>query len=103
MMLVSSRSVDYWEIAELPTKDPVGVYWDDIALNKGRITITCEGISWTAYFGAMSRESIKHFVLACDTSYLVDKLSRPKQTRKEALSLMEIVKYLKQAINERIQ
>lgn len=89
------------EIQEIPAKgciDPITVFWQDFAINKGAVTITCWGSSWTCYFGGMGSNSIKEFFIKANTSYLVSKLGVTqwlKQSKKHDQYLARIVDAIK--------
>jgi len=59
-----------WEVEGL---DPVAAYLEDQGTGKGKITITCYGKAWTAYWGAMGCD-IREFILSADNGYLINKL-----------------------------
>lgn len=66
--------VESIEIAETPGLDPITVHWRNWEPGRGSITILCYDMAWTAWFGAMSGNTIQQFVSRCDTDYLVTKL-----------------------------
>lgn len=65
------------EAIEIPAAGPldaIQVYWRDVGVGQGYVTITCWGSAWTCYFGGMNGRTIREFFAECDTSYLVNKL-----------------------------
>lgn len=65
------------EAIEIPAAgelDAIQVYWRDVGLGQGYVTITCWGSAWTCYFGGMGGRTIRQFFADCDKHYLVTKL-----------------------------
>jgi len=58
-----------------PELDPITVFLEDFELSKGKITITCFGKAWTAYWGGMSGKTVAEFFCSCDVHYLAGNLS----------------------------
>ena len=54
--------------------DEITVYLEDYDPGQGKITITCYGKSWTAFWGSMG-ETIEKFFLRVDNGYLSKNLS----------------------------
>ncbi|WP_211440956.1 hypothetical protein [Collimonas humicola] len=54
--------------------DPIRVCLEDIAPNKGRITISCYTKSWTAYWGSMGERTIERFFCSCNEHYIAKNL-----------------------------
>jgi len=66
-------------LTDLNALDPITVFLEDLSLftGKGRITITCFGKAWTAYWGAMGDDtSVAEFFCGCDEHYIAKNLSR---------------------------
>lgn len=102
-------TVEILEIAANGVLDPITVYWHNYGPGRGAITVTCYGAAWTAYFGAMSGESIQEFVRKADVGYLVTKLGITqwlKQSKRHEAYLRRIVQAIKariavsQAVNQ---
>jgi len=74
-MQISKTQVTKLRLTELDSLDPVEVIVDDLGPEQGKITITCFGKSWTAYWGAMGQGGLAKFFCRCDEEYLVDNLS----------------------------
>ena len=75
MELVSNK-IEQIRITRVKSLDPVFVTCEDLGEGKGRITITCYGTAWTAYWGAMGEDrSIKQFFCDANEEYLSGKLS----------------------------
>jgi hypothetical protein len=62
------------EVVDAKGLDPIDVYFKDIDLGKGHVTITCYGSAWTSYFGAMGNRTVRQFVVDADVGYLVNKM-----------------------------
>lgn len=72
-MKTQTSRVEKLMVTELDGLDPVAVYLEDQGEGKGKITITCYGKAWTAYWGAMGCD-IREFILSADNGYLINKL-----------------------------
>ncbi len=55
--------------------DPVSVYLEDFEPRKGKITISCFGVSWTAGWSGMGDRTISQFFCSCDNGYLIENLA----------------------------
>jgi hypothetical protein len=72
--------------------DPIRVMTEDYEPGKGRITITCYGRAWTAYWGGMSGKTVSQFFTSCDACYLLGNLSNGlKNTKAEDAYLIRII------------
>lgn len=60
--------------------DPVAAYFEDHGKGRGKMTITCYGKAWTAYWPAMGT-GIRDFVLSADNGYLIGKLDSSIERR----------------------
>lgn len=92
-------------VTEIPSLDPVTVYFDDIREHVGQITVICFGEAWTAYFGAMPKEdlTVESFFRTADSHYMTNALIRAqftKQTKQHEKYLMRIVEAVRQALNQ---
>ena len=74
-MKIESSKVTRLRLSELPSLDPVEVIADNIAEHKGKITITCFGKSWTAYWGSTGCDSVEEFFCSASNDYLIGCLS----------------------------
>ena len=72
-MKIQKSNVEKLMVTELEGLDPVAAYLEDQGEGRGKITITCYGKAWTAYWGAMGC-GIREFVLSADNGYLINKL-----------------------------
>lgn len=82
---------------DTPGLDPIHVFWLDVALGAGYVTIICFGQAWTAYFGAMSGKTIREFFASCDVDYIVTAL---KQGKREHAYLGRIIEAVRAALRE---
>jgi len=81
--------------------DAVAVIIEDLSEGAGRITITCFGQAWTAYFGAMGGKHISEFFCSCDEDYLVDALSFRGEDREcQPTYLYRIIAAVQKALND---
>lgn len=74
-MKIETSKVTRLRLTELTNLDPVEVIADNIAENKGKVTITCFGKSWTAYWGGTGCDSVEEFFCSAGNDYLIDCLS----------------------------
>ena len=84
-----------WEIEGL---DPVAAYLEDQGVGKGKITITCYGKAWTAYWGAMGCD-IREFILSADNGYLINKLD--SRIERRVMAYDQAANHARKAIIER--
>ncbi|WAT06461.1 hypothetical protein O1V64_10945 [Rouxiella badensis] len=70
-MKIETSQITRLRITELQNLDPVEVIVDNIAEHKGKITISCYGKSWTAYWGGMGAETVQEFFNWCSNDYLI--------------------------------
>lgn len=70
--------------------DPITVFLEDLAPRKGKITVSCWGKSWMAYWGGMwDGLSIGQFFCELNTSYIIgyfDQAMNSRQFSGEALA-----------------
>lgn len=74
-MKIECTQVTKLVLSELDRLDPVAVIAEDIGPRQGKITITCYGKSWTAYWGGMGNSTISDFFCSCDEHYIAKNLS----------------------------
>ena len=74
-MEIETTKVTKLKLTELSRLDPVHVFLEDIADGTGRITITCYGKAWSAFWGGMGSHTIAGFFCSCDEDYLAKNLS----------------------------
>lgn len=68
--------------------DPVTVLMEDMQPGIGRVTIICWGKVWTSFWGGMSGDNIRQFLLRTDDCYIANNLwndQRPKKADKAYL------------------
>lgn len=81
--------------------DNVSVMVEDPHPGAGRITITCFGQAWTAYFNAIGRKSMSEFFCACDEEYLIDALCfRPEDREHQPTYLNRIIAAVQKALSD---
>lgn len=54
--------------------DPITVFTEDFGPGKGILTLHCYGRAWSSYWGAMSGNTVRHFVARANAGYVVDNL-----------------------------
>lgn len=79
-MKINKRQVTALLLTELDSLDPVAVIAEDLGPNQGKITITCFGKAWTAYWGGMGTSTIAEFFCGCDERYIAKNLSDTKSS-----------------------
>jgi hypothetical protein len=77
-------------ITGAPSLDPITVFLEDLAPKRGKITVSCWGKSWTAYWGGMwDGHTIVQFFCELNTSYIIgyfDQTIRARQFSGDALA-----------------
>lgn len=91
-------TVDVHVVPAVDSLDAITVFFQDFEEGRGRVVVECYGLAWAAYFGAMGAYTIRAFVTKAGTDYLVNKLSRPKQTKAEEKYLRRVVDALKASL-----
>lgn len=91
-------NLTFHEVPASPTLDTINVFFQDFEIGRGRVVVECYGLAWASYFGAMGEYTIRPFVLKAGTDYLVNKLSRPKQTKAEEKHLRRVVDAMKESL-----
>jgi len=97
-MTVNPMLVTAVEIRDVPSLDPILVYWNNCEPSQGYVTLVCWGCAWSCYFRAMSGKTIREFFAYADTPYLVNKLGNTqflKQTKQHEKYLTRIVEAVK--------
>lgn len=91
--------VEAVEISGVQALDPIQVYWEDFGGGRGRVTITCYGEAWTAYWNAMGENTtIREFFLMADDDYIANRIQGPqfqKRTQGHLTYLKRIVRAIK--------
>lgn len=70
-MRITESTVTKLVIDQLEALDPITVIAEDLEPRKGKITVSCYGKSWTAYWGGMGSDSIAQFFCSCDPAYII--------------------------------
>jgi len=76
-------------------------YWEDFGDGKGRVTITCYGEAWTAYWPAMGT-MIREFFLCADDDYLANRL-QGAQFQKHTQGHLSYLKRIVRAIKDQLR
>ncbi len=90
--------VEAYEIPASGSLDAIHVFWYNIAPGIGHATITCWGLAWTCYFGAMGTDTIQGFFVEAGTDYLINKLGPARQPKKDSAYLGRIIDAVKTAL-----
>jgi hypothetical protein len=98
-MNTGTVSVHVVESHTQPWHDPITVFFQDFEPGKGRMVMECYGQAWASYWGAMGNHTVRDFVKTAGPDYLVNKLSRPKQTKTEEKYLRRLVEAIKGDLN----
>ena len=69
-MRITESTVTKLVIDQLEALDPITVIAEDLEPRKGKITVSCFGKSWTAYWGAMGDQSLAEFFCSCNADYI---------------------------------
>ena len=102
-MNVTHSTVRLLEISGAPALDPIRVLLQDTQPGAGRLIIECYGRAWSAYWGAIGRETIAGFVAGCsrDPEYIVRALcSGTRSSKHDDAYLLRIVKAVQAALSE---
>ncbi len=94
-------NIEAFEIDASNGVDPIQVFWQDVAVGKGAVTINCYGCAWTVYFGAMGTDTIRSFFADVDVGYLVTKMGNNhplKQTKQADKYLARIIANIQQSL-----
>lgn len=67
-------SVEAFEIPAKGSLDAIQVFWRDVGVGQGYVTIVCWGCAWACYFGGMGNCTIRQFFASAGTHYLTTKL-----------------------------
>jgi len=93
-MKITTTKVTMMTITDVPPNvpncgvlDPIRVITEDYGPGQGRIIVSCYDAAWTAYWGAMGNNTVRQFVMKCDTGYIADNLIRSMETAKGAIRL----------------
>lgn len=88
-LTVERSTVTKLVITGAPNLDPITVFLEDLAPCKGKITVSCLGKSWTAYWrGMWDGPNIGQFFCELNTSYIIgyfDQAMSSRQFSGEAL------------------
>lgn len=69
-MRITESKVTKLTIDQLEALDPITVFAEDVEPRKGKITVSCYGKSWTAYWGGMGDRSLAEFFCSCNEDYI---------------------------------
>lgn len=82
-------------LSDLERLDPITVFLEDLGrrpcpiegdpdywTGQGKLTITCWGKSWSAFWGGMGKRDLATFVTDCHTEYVLNCLDRGIQSKK---------------------
>jgi len=70
-MRIERTNVTKLLISEVQDIDPITVFLEDYEPGKGKITVTCWGQSWTAYWGGMSGDDVATFFCRVSAAYII--------------------------------
>lgn len=70
-MKITETKVQSLEITEVERLDPIRVMAENYEPGRGRITITCYGKAWTAFWPSMSGDSVQQFFIRVSNDYLI--------------------------------
>lgn len=100
-MTIIGIDVTAMEINGLENLDQVVVYWEDLRPSQGRVTITCYGEAWTAFWNAMDGRKVQQFFLRCDDNYIAHRLigaQFQKHTQGHLTYLKRIIRAIKEEL-----
>ncbi len=95
-------NVEAFEINNAPGLDSIQVYFRDVGDGQGYVTITCWGLAWNTYFGAMGEGvKIREFFVGVGSDYMATKLGcrdSLKQRSRDEKYLQKIIEAVQQSI-----
>jgi len=74
-MNITKQEIQKIRIENARSLDPIDVYLEDVGAGQGKITMTCYGESWCAYWGGMGERNIAQFFCSCDEHYIANRMS----------------------------
>lgn len=74
MRVQPSEGMTSFTIYDAPKLDPVTVVMEDAGPGNGRLIVTCFGMAWSHYWGAMGERRIHKFLLDTSPDYVTGKL-----------------------------
>ena len=108
-MNITDTTVQLLTITDVPGLDTIRVYLEDYEPGRGRITISCYGRAWTAYWGGMYQATLKQFVPSCGADYIRDNLVRGMEQRMartlkaENAYLLRVVEAVQEALRRQLR
>lgn len=78
-------------IFDAPRLDPITVVLNDVGPGAGMLIIECYGVAWSAYWGGMGDSKIDEFLRSCNPGYIVGKMARPRDLKRDNAYLERIV------------
>lgn len=73
-MKIITTTITKYELIGIDHLDPITIILEDLGPRTGRLTISCYGEAWTAYWGGMGERPLIDFLLSCNVDYVSDKL-----------------------------
>ncbi len=103
MVVVEKLETESFEIRGAPALDPIQIHVQDLGSRRGRITITCFGSAWTAYWNAMPVNTTAEFAGTMGADYLCNALAPPSnQTKSQEKYRLRIAEMVKQFFAARL-
>lgn len=75
MRIDNSVKTEAFTIFDAPKLDPITVVLQDMGTGHGRMMVECFGSAWSAYWGAMGNRTIREFLTACGSDYVVSRMT----------------------------
>lgn len=81
--------------------DPITVTLLDHGQGRGNFIVECYGTAWATFWGAMGEgNTLSSFILKCNTDYIVNRLARPRELKRDRAYLARIVEAIQAAIRQ---
>lgn len=80
-MRLEPRQTTSFTIMDAPGLDPITVVLQDIGPGIGQVIVTCYGLAWTAFWGAMGERTIRQFLCCVEADYIATRMWIPHERR----------------------
>lgn len=79
-MKIERSVVEKLRVTDVPSLDPVEIILEDFGQGRGKVTMSCFGESWTAFWPSMAG-SLKQFITSANNDYLANCFCRGIDSR----------------------
>lgn len=101
MKVIQQDAAHVFTIRDAAGLDPITVTLMDFDQGRGNFIVECYGTAWATYWNAMGEgQRLATFILRADTGYIVTRLRRPRELKREEAYLTRIVEAIKAALKQ---